>query len=268
MTHVIPESRPDHAAFTLLELLAVVLVVLLLALTALPTLARTRSNASAIQCLNNQRRLTVAWQMYASDNQDRLVSPADWVEEWLDWSMASGNTNTAILEDPESSLIARHVRSAVLFKCPADQYVSNSQLSYGWKQRARSVALSSSLGGVSVVLYYEIPGREFFVARQLSQLNRPGPANTVTILDEHPDSINNGMFSFDPGLAIPNARWRDLPASYHQAGAGVAFADGHAMIKRWQDVRTIPPVRYVTWLPVYSPGNSDCAWMNDHVPYR
>lgn len=261
-------SRQPPAAFTLLELLVVIALVALLATVLLPALAGTRASSKSVQCLNNHRRLMVAWQMYASDNQDRMVSPGDWVEEWLDWGMNPGNTNTVILEDPEQSLIARYVRSASLFKCPADQYVSPAQLSSGWKQRVRSVALNSCLGGGSVVIFYEIPGRSHFVAKQLSELVFPGPANTVATLDEHPDSINNAQFSFDPGYALSNARWRDLPASYHDTGAGVSFADGHAQIKRWQDVRTILSVRYVTWSPLISPGNSDYAWMNEHMPYR
>lgn len=264
-----PSNRKSPAAFTLLELLVVVVLLGLVATVFVPTLAGTRASSKSVQCLNNQRRLMVAWQMYASDQQDRLVSPSDWVgREWLDWGTTTGNTNTAILEDPEQSLIAGYVRSAGLFKCPADQFISPTQVSLGWKQRVRSLALNSCLGGSSVVIYYEIPGRSHFVAKQLSELTRPGPANTVAFLDEHPDSINNGTFSFDPGRATANAHWRDLPASYHQGGAGISFADGHAMIKRWQDSRTTPPVRYVTWSPLPVPGSPDYAWLNERMPYR
>ena len=64
------------------------------------------------------------------------------------------------------------------------------------------------------------------------------PVNKFVILDEHPDSINDGYFLNNPD----NTRWVDLPASYHNGAVGLSFADGHSEIHRWIGGRTQLPV--------------------------
>jgi prepilin-type processing-associated H-X9-DG protein len=264
----------NRSAFTLVELVVVLAVVFVLMLLLVPALAGSRTNSKAVQCLNNLRRLTGAWQMYASDNDDRMVTNANfgatvsWAAGWLDWSTSSDNTNTTKLITPSQSLIARYVQSADLFKCPADVYRSGIQVALNHPGRARSVSLNAALGGNPVLLANQIPGRFYFAARRISELNRPGPANTMAMLDEHPDSINDANFQFYAGLVSSSAQWVDFPASYHNSGAGISFADGRATLRRWRDPRTVPPVRYLSITATVSPNNLDYVWMNDHMPYK
>src|SRR5258707_12019900 len=100
-----------HAAFTILELLVLIGLILFLASVAGAGLGRTRPNGQAVQCLSNLRRLAGAWQMYAHDNNDRIVpilqggfamgglgAPEfdSWVNGWLDWTLSLDNTNVAL----------------------------------------------------------------------------------------------------------------------------------------------------------------------------
>jgi prepilin-type processing-associated H-X9-DG protein len=62
-------------------------------------------------------------------------------------------------------------------------------------------------------------------------------------MDEHPDSINDGRFSLDPGLNS----WIDLPASYHNGACGIAFADNHSFIKNWRSPSTRSPVLFESY---------------------
>src|SRR6185503_2835766 len=78
----------------------------------------------------------------------------------------------------------------------------------------------------------------FYVAHKMSQVNNPGPAKAWLLVDEHPDSINDGCFFNDPLLARPSYRWTDLPASYHNGACGFSFADGHSEIKKWLEPLT------------------------------
>jgi prepilin-type processing-associated H-X9-DG protein len=82
-----------------------------------------------------------------------------------------------------------------------------------------------------------------------SHLTVPGPSLTWVFLDEHPDGINDGLF----GMHLPGTppgsggswaaqTWDDVPASYHNGACGFAFADGHAEIKKWQDLETKAPI--------------------------
>src|SRR5215471_9909164 len=79
-----------------------------------------------------------------------------------------------------------------------------------------------------------------------SDLIRPGPSKTWVFVDEHPDSINDGLFGMHmpPSTLWPSqASWDDVPASYHNNACGFAFADGHAEVHKWQDANTLAPIR-------------------------
>lgn len=255
-----------RAAFTLVELLVVIVILTVLAAMILPAMAGTRTNTKAAQCMNNVRRLTSAWQMYTSDNVDWF--PTLLVANFMDWGLSNDNTNSARLIDASFSPIARYIQSPDLFRCPADSYQSASQIAANFRPRVMSVSANAILGR-TVTVANQIAGRTYISTfTKLTQLNKPGPANTVALLDEHPDSINDALYYFNVGLATPNAVWRSFPASHHDGAATISFADGHVILKRWQDSRTVPSVIYVTQSNIPVPGNPDYTWMNDRMPYQ
>ena len=75
----------------------------------------------------------------------------------------------------------------------------------------------------------------------LKQTDCPKPAKTWLIVDEHPDSINDGYFVNNP-TGVPN--WQDVVASYHNGACGFSFADGHSEIKKWRSSTSMYPGKY------------------------
>jgi prepilin-type processing-associated H-X9-DG protein len=233
-----------------------------------PALARTQPDSRAARCLNNHRQLCRAWRMYADDNNERfpttssMGTPATpvWAGGWLDWGTSSDNTNTLYLADPRYSALAPYCgKDARLFKCPADQYISAMQRARRWKERARSISENIWVGENNLVS----SDPSYTVVKKWTDLLNPKPVETWVSLDEHPDSINDGAF-YAPGTSA----WVDLPANYHDGGAGVAFADGHSEIHRWQSSVLKVPVTFRVFSSTGAPNDPDIRWLRDRTPRK
>ena len=60
--------------FTLIELLVVIAVIAILAALLFPALNKAKQKAQGIPCLANIKQLTLAWTLYASDNEERITA--------------------------------------------------------------------------------------------------------------------------------------------------------------------------------------------------
>jgi prepilin-type N-terminal cleavage/methylation domain-containing protein/prepilin-type processing-associated H-X9-DG protein len=260
---VVPKRR---TGFTLIELLVVIAIIAILAAMLLPALGKAKIKAQAISCMNNTKQLTLGWLMYPLDNNDSLPRQRP-VAGTMVWGNSPDNINTDLLLDENVSWIAKYVRNARVWKCPADNLPAENG------DRVRSLAMNGALNGSNVEIppegfHYPI-GRNYYRSVSKSTQLR-APSEVFVAVDEHPDSINDSVFMFKPGKFPSDYQWQDLPASYHNGAAGFSFADGHSEIQKWRDDTTKQPIRKVTkhWGTTLSdPESVDVQWMNEKMPW-
>ncbi len=268
-------GTPRAGGFTLIELLVVIAIIAILASMLLPALAKAKTKAHGVQCLSNQKQLTLAWILYAGDHEDRLVwndltdAGSGWVRGRLDYNPSNPhNTNWANLRDPEYAKLAPYTQAVGIYKCPADKsYITSGGQRF---PRVRSLSLSQAMNSRNDWLGF-LTQKEYIVFRTLNDINAMGHSQAYVFIDEHPDSINFGDFAvaMNDGVAPTRIHIIDYPASHHNRAGGLSFADGHAEIHKWHDARTVKPVTFQPLqLVVPSPHNRDMVYMSEHASIR
>jgi prepilin-type N-terminal cleavage/methylation domain-containing protein/prepilin-type processing-associated H-X9-DG protein len=257
-------------AFTLVELLVVIAIIAILAALLLPALAKAKAQAYRIQCINNERQLAIIWLLYADDHNGELVCnghslPATSANNLL-WVYGDTHflnqpfTDPAYLINPKFAALGNYLKSASLYKCPADRRLRQMP-GVPPVARIRSYSLNA-------YLQWSNPAGEltpgFTIFKRLETLARPGPARIFLFQDVLPENLCYPAFK-----VTFTTTFFHFPSSEHNLRGVVSFTDGHVEPHRWVDPRTRPsPSGGLVAHGISSPNNPDLLWIQEHTTVR
>jgi prepilin-type N-terminal cleavage/methylation domain-containing protein/prepilin-type processing-associated H-X9-DG protein len=227
----------NRKAFTLIELLVVIAIIALLMGILMPALNRVRELGKRIVCSGNIRQMALAWNMYADDNDDKLVNANTHYEDaWVQYEPQWQGEQK--LQSITRGAMYSYCPNIDLYKCPA-----------GLPTEVVTYSIPDRLNG-----HLAIEG-----ATPDPVLKRSGIKNAqeqIAFLDE--GRLTASSFT----VYYYQERWWDHISAQHGDGTNFSFADGHSEYWSWEDTRTIEiaDMEYRLNPGSMDPGLSDPYW--------
>jgi len=223
-------SRKFLTGFTLIELLVVIAIIAVLMAILMPALHRAREQGRRIACLNNLKQLTLAWIMYADENEGKIVNGAGGIYDrpketpWVGKCWASGYQNGDQLSESNQIIEIKkgalwpYVKNITAYRCPT-----------GTRGEMLTYAAMDGVNGLS--RSGEGTVKDGAWATKMSDIrNKP---ERLVFIDEGwvtPDSF---------AVHYNQETWWDDPPVRHGDGVTVSFADGRSAYYKWKGIWTI-----------------------------
>lgn len=244
--------------FTLIELLVVIAIIAVLMAILMPALNRAREQGKRAVCLSNLKQLTLAWIMYADDNDDKIVNgeaytatrlpvanpvptrgPHKGERYWVGNDVGSRPLDMKIKAIRIGALFT-YCKNEKLYRCPTGIRGEMRTYSIGYGMNGCFDAAGTYIGSKGVRV-----GKTVLMVKRKMEITVPAPAYRLVFLDEGRMTID----SYAVHYLIP--QWWDPPHVRHADGTNVSFADGHSDYWKYRGAETIevgkrvnPPHQY------------------------
>ncbi|MDD5455307.1 MAG: prepilin-type N-terminal cleavage/methylation domain-containing protein [Candidatus Ratteibacteria bacterium] len=243
--------------FTLIELLVVVAIIGILAAILLPMLNQAREYGRRAVCLSNVKQLTLAWIMYAEDNNNSIPGAFVGLNAWYcptDGSCCNQNYNVpgacwvnwinGASDLPANWEIAMqngqiwpYVNDYNMYKCPNGEPAASVtynivQAMHGMRRRGCGWCGTDANEGT---LINTTPSGCGSYHDNINTVTNP--SSRLVFVDE--GYIAQGAFYVEP-WGCHNGNWFvDKPPVRHGNGTNFSFVDGHAEYHKWVDACTL-----------------------------
>ncbi len=217
------------AGFTLIELLVVVAIIAVLVAILLPALSKARESARGAACLNNIRQIAAANFLYGNDYNDTWPGSSSWNNDrWNSWGAWVPNWPAQHpWFDVTRGTLWPYLKDKSLYLCPSDIWRANGQvrnLSYSVNTKIYDSRVAKRGGPGNIA--FPMPGR---FTRQ--------PAMLIVFVDE--GNPNDGLFVPIESKYGNPATSLDAPKWFHSDSASFGFGDGHAEMRREDDLEVV-----------------------------